>query len=336
MKKTIAAILTTLLIGSAHAAMSPEPALMAPLAEKSLLLDIQNVSDSFLIAVGDRGHILKSFDGKSWSQSPVPIQSALTGVFFINAKLGWAVGHDASILRSTDGGNTWAIQQFLPSKEKPMLDVLFKDEQNGIAVGAYGMFYRTTNGGKTWEEQFHDEFLHVDDVDYLNDLRIEDEEAYYDERSSILPHFNRIVRDGRTLYLAGEMGLIAKSNDFGDTWETYNAIYQGSFFDMERTQKANLIVAGLRGNVFRSLRNGTPWQHIKTNTTALINDIVLTDDDRILLLGNNGALLISDNDGVDFRFRPEPDGKALIAGTWFKGLLVAVSEIGIKTIKIAK
>jgi len=336
MKKTIAAILTIILIGSAHAALSPEPALIAPLAEKSLLLDIQNVSDTFLIAVGDRGHILKSIDGKTWQQSSVPIQSALTGVFFIDAKLGWAVGHDASIIHSKDGGNTWAIQQFLPGKEKPLLDVMFKDKSNGIAVGAYGMFYRTTNGGNTWEEHFHEKFLHIDDVEYLNELRMDDEEAYYDERSSILPHFNRIVRDGRTLYLAGEMGLIAKSNDFGATWEQYSPIYLGSFFDMERTQKANLIVAGLRGNVFRSLRNGTPWQHIETNTTALINDIVLTDDDRILLLGNNGALLISDNDGIDFKFRPEPDGKALIAGTWFRGVLVAVSEIGIKIIQIAK
>lgn len=336
MKQTVAAILLSFLIGQPFAAANPEPAIIAPLAEKSLLLDIQNVDQIYLVAVGERGHILRSFDGLTWTQSSVPVQSTLTGVYFISRKLGWAVGHDATILNTRDGGETWQIQQYLPEKEKPLLDVLFKDEENGIAIGAYGMFYRTTNGGKTWNEQFHDEFLPEEDAQYLNELRMEDEESYYDERASILPHFNRIVEDGRTLYLAGEMGLIAKSNDFGDTWEPYNSIYRGSFFDMERTQSGNLIVAGLRGNVFRSLRNGTPWQHIQTRSTALINDIVLTTDERIFMLGNSGSLLVSEDDGLTFQFRPQPDGKSLIAGTWFRDTLYAVSEVGIKTITIAK
>jgi len=217
-----------------------------------------------------------------------------------------------------------------------LLDVLFKDVNNGIAIGAYGMFYRTDNGGKTWTEEFHEEFLPLEDIEYLNELKMEDEESYLDERASILPHFNRIVQDGRTMYLAGEMGLIAKSNDFGVTWEPYQNIYQGSFFDMERTQSGNLIVAGLRGNIFRSLRNGTPWSHVQTKTTALLSDIVLTDDDRVLVVGNNGVLLISDDDGLTFRLRPEHDGKAMIAGTWYKNALYAASEVGIKKITIAK
>ncbi len=336
MKQTVAALLASFLVGHASAAINPEPAIMAPLAEKSLLLDIQGIEQSLLVAVGERGHILRSYDGNEWIQSAAPVQSTLTGVFFIDGKNGWAVGHDATILHSTDSGVTWEIQQYSPSKEKPLLDVLFKDENQGIAVGAYGMFYRTEDGGKTWIEEFHEEFLPIDDVEYLNELKLEDEEAYLDERAAILPHFNRVVRDGRTLYLAGEMGLIAKSNDFGKHWEPYNEIYQGSFFDMERTQSGNLLVAGLRGNVFRSLRNGTPWQHIDTKTTSLLNDIVLTTDDRVLLLGNNGTLLISDDDGRNFRSRPQRDGKALIAGTWYRDSLVAVSEIGIKKITIAK
>lgn len=336
MKQTVAALLASIFISQSIAATTPEPAMIAPLAEKSLLLDIYNVEQIYLVAVGERGHILRTFDGSSWLQSPVPVQSTLTGVYFATRKLGWAVGHDATILHTDNGGETWAIQQHMPEKEKPLLDVLFKDEQNGIAVGAYGMFYRTEDGGKTWKEEFHSEFLPPDDVEYLNELRMEDEEAYDDERASILPHFNRVVQDGRTIYLAGEMGLIAKSNDFGANWEPYQSIYQGSFFDMERTQSGNLLVAGLRGNVFRSLRNGTPWQRIETKTTALINDIVLSGEERIFLLGNSGTLLISDDDGLTFRSRPQRDGKSLIAGTWFKGTLHAVSEVGVKTITIAK
>ena len=336
MKCIFAAVLGCVIASNAIAETEPLPAMYAPLANKSLLLDIENVSQSFLIAAGERGHVLKSIDGTSWDQMSVPVQSTLTSVTFVGVKLGWAVGHDATIIHTNDGGVSWQIQQFMPEREKPLLDVAFKDEKNGIAVGAYGQFFRTSDGGQNWHEEFHQEFLPIEDIEYLDELKMEDEEAYLDERSTILPHFNRIVLDGRTAFIVGEVGLIAKSNDFGKTWSQFDSVYNGSFFDIERTQAGNLITAGLRGNVFRSLRNGTPWGHVKTNTTSLINDIVLTSDDRVLLLGNNGTLLISDDDGQRFRSRPQQDGKALIAGTWFKSKLIAVSEDGIKTITIAK
>ena len=142
--------------------------------------------------------------------------------------------------------------------------------------------------------------------------------------------------DGRTLYLVGEIGLIAKSNDFGASWQKLDEIYQGSFFDITRTQQGNLLVAGLRGNVYRSLRNGTPWTRSETNTTALINSIVLSDDNRVFLLGNGGVLLESKDDGVSYVMHSQTDGKALVAGVWFKEQIIAVSDVGIKTIEVMK
>lgn len=306
----------------------------APLASKSLLLDITKVGQTKLAVVGEHGHILLSTDAINWQQADVPIQTTLTSVFFINEKLGWAVGHDAAILHTNDGGLTWQIQQYKPELEKPLLDVVFNNPQEGIAIGAYGLFFRTQDGGKSWQSEFHDEFLLPDDAQYLAELKQEDEVAYLDEAASILSHFNRLVIDGRTLYLVGEVGLIAKSNDFGRNWQAFDEIYQGSFFDMARTAQGNLLVVGLRGHVFRSLKNGSPWQKRLTNTTALINAIVLSDDDRLFLLGNSGTLLESTDDGQTYRMRTQKDGKALIAGVWFNGQLIVVSDVGVKIISL--
>lgn len=313
---------------------STPPSIKAPLASQSLLLDITKVGQNKLIAVGEHGHIILSFDAVTWQQADVPLQTTLTSVFFIDSSQGWAVGHDATILSTKDGGLSWQIQQYKPELEKPLLDIVFKSPLEGIAIGAYGLFFRTLDGGKTWQNEFHEEFLMPDDVEYLADLKQEDEEAYLDEASSILPHFNRLVIDGRTLYMVGEIGLIAKSNNFGKSWQLFDEIYQGSFFDMARTTQGNLLVAGLRGHVYRSLKNGTPWQQRQTNTTALINDIVLTDDERIFLLASNGVLLESKDDGKTYRLRAQKDGKALIAGVWFNGKLVAVSDVGAKIISL--
>lgn len=317
-----------------NASDEPIPAIIAPLAEKSLLLDIVSIGDKKLIAVGERGHILLSTDGVDWHQVQVPTQATLTSIFFIDNSVGWAVGHDATILKTTNGGNNWHIQNHQPELQKPLLDVVFKDKFHGISVGAYGLVLRTIDGGKTWLSEFHEEFLTEDDKAYLDELKASDEEAYFDETDSILPHFNRVVSDGRTTYLVGEIGLIAKSYDLGLTWQVFDDIYRGSFFDLTRTQEGNLLVAGLRGNVFRSLKNGTPWSLRNTNTTALLNSIVLSDEGRVFILGNNGVILESTDDGNSFTLKTQPDGKSLLAGVWFKGRLVAVSDVGIKNISM--
>lgn len=305
---------------------------LAPLAEKYLLLDVANVQQKKLVAVGERGHILLSSDGDNWQQVVTPTKATLTSVFFINDMVGWAVGHDSTIIKTVNGGNNWKLQHVNPSLEKPLLDIVFKDPFHGVAVGAYGQFLRTIDGGKTWLSEFHEEFLHEEDQAYLAELMQDDEEAYFEERESILPHFNRIISDGRTSYLVGEVGLIAKSNDLGLTWTKFNEIYRGSFFDLARTLEGNLLVAGLRGHVFRSIKNGTPWKQSETGTTALLNSIVLSDEGRIFILGNNGTLLESKDDGNTFILKLQPDGKSLIAGTWFNNKLVVVSDAGIKNL----
>jgi len=314
----------------------PQDAIVAPLASKSLLLDITTINQSTLVAVGERGHILLSNDGELWQQAKVPVQATLTAVYFFDENRGWAVGHDATILATKDGGLTWQLQQHLPHVQKPLLDVLFTDENNGIAIGAYGLFYRTVDAGEHWAIEYHNEFLFPEDQEYLAELKLQDEKAYLDEQSSILPHFNRVVADGRTLYLVGEIGLIAKSNDFGINWQKFDEIYPGSFYDINRTQQGNLLVVGLRGHIFRSLRNGTPWQESDSHVTALLSAIVLTDDERIFVLGNNGVLLESRDDGSTFTKHLQKDGKPLIAGVWYKNKIIAVSDVGIKTINVMK
>ena len=171
----------------------PTPALMSKLAVKSLLTDIVKLENNQLVAVGDRGHILRSNDGEKWTQANSPVNALLTDVFFINKDMGWAVGHDVSIIKTTDGGQNWVVQHYAPDIDKPLFGIHFKDSNNGFAFGAYGLFLRTSDGGKSWVKEFHGELLHPDDMDYINELKANEPEAYEDETSSILPHFNRLL-----------------------------------------------------------------------------------------------------------------------------------------------
>lgn len=296
---------------------------------QSVFLDITVVANHRLIAVGERGHILYSNDGEQWQQVASPVDSTLTHVFFIDEDNGWIVGHDAVILHSSDGGKSWHIQQYLPELERPLFDITFKDPNNGIAIGAYGLFYRTINGGKHWQQEFHEEFLNVEDQEYLVQLKIEDEAAYLDERSAILPHFNHVEQNGRTLYLVGEMGLVAKSNDFGKKWQVITPFYHGSFFDLIRNKQGGLLVSGLRGHLFYSDNNADSWRPINTKSTSLLNAIVRGEGEIVYLLANGGSLFKSDDGGKTVNRLNLQFPGSLVDGVWFNRQLIITSDKGI-------
>ena len=310
----------------------PQSAYILPNAQKSVLTDIISVQGKFFMAAGERGHLLKSVNGQDWQQSATPLQSNLNSVFFLNEQLGWAVGHDASIVHSNDGGLTWSLQQFAPELDKPLFDVVFNDAQNGIAVGAYGMFYRTTDGGKQWQSEFHPELASIEDQALLAELKESDPEAYAIEASSVLPHFNRLFADGNVLFMVGEAGFYASSHDFGRTWQRENSFYNGSLFGITRTGQGNLFAIGLRGHAFRSTDLGVTWQKIDLPSPSTLNS-VLAVEDKVFLFGNAGTLLMSSDDGVSFKAIKAPDGKSILNGVLVGPQLVLATETGIKSVQ---
>ena len=318
-------------------AEQPKPAVMTPRAVHAVMTDIVPVAGKYWMAAGERGHILQSKDGVHWQQMPVPLQSNLNSVYFSDAIHGWAVGHDASILHSADGGASWQIQQYLPELDKPLFDIYFKDEKQGIAVGAYGMFYRTADAGQTWTAEFHLELASADDQQFLLELKDSDPEGYAVEAASVLPHFNRLYAQGETLYLVGEAGFFATSLDFGQTWQRQAEFYHGSLFGIGKTKANTLIAAGLRGHVFRSVDEGVSWQQIALPSPATLNSVLADKTSgRVYLLGNAGTLLVSQDDGQTFTAMPQPDGKAILNAVVVGEQLVLATETGIKSIKLTE
>jgi photosystem II stability/assembly factor-like uncharacterized protein len=78
------------------------------------------------------------------------VDASYHGVDFISASTGWAVGRDATIVRTANGGRTWTRQHYAPGGPS-LNDVCFtRDGLYGWAVGTSGTVYRTANGGRTW------------------------------------------------------------------------------------------------------------------------------------------------------------------------------------------
>jgi len=71
--------------------------------------------------------------------------------FHSDANTGTAVGENGIIIRTTDGGNTWASQ--ISGTTNNLNAVSFTDAINGTAVSWYGIILRTTDGGANWAMQ---------------------------------------------------------------------------------------------------------------------------------------------------------------------------------------
>jgi photosystem II stability/assembly factor-like uncharacterized protein len=283
-------------------------------AQQSLLLDVSSVGKR-LVAVGDRGHVLFSDDnGANWVQAKVPTTQMLTAVYFIDDTHGWAVGHDAQILATTDAGATWVKQYEDLELESPLLDIWFKDRSLGYAVGAYGVLLETTDGGANWED--------VSD-------RMDNEDAY---------HLNAIVEVKNSgLFAVGEQGMMFRSPDWGQTWETLDSPYEGSLFGALGTNEAGaLLVYGLRGHLFRSTDFGSTWQAISLNTAnngplefGLADGNRLADGS-IVIIGHGGTVLKSTDNGQNFTVTNRADRLSLAGvAAMENGNLILVGQGGV-------
>lgn len=326
MKCDISSWLILSLVLPFHLAAQDVASFHARLASKSLLLDIVS-NNNHLIVVGERGHILRSSDGEGWQQIAVPSLATLTAVSFIGDQ-GWAVGHDTTILVTQDAGLSWQVQYSDPDLNRPLLDVLFLDKHRGIAVGAYGIFFRTIDGGLNWVRELHPEFLSAPDRDYLEEIRRDDEAFFREEMSSILPHLNRISQSGGKLYIAGEAGLLAFSDDQGLSWTRMDIDYAGSFFDIAETASGRLLASGLRGNLFEYDKQQQRWKRLETTSKSSLNSIISVNDNSTLIVGNNGNIV--ELNGNQINLRQTKDSKAINNAVYFHQQLIAVTGDGIK------
>jgi len=228
--------------------------MMAPLAEKSLLLDGAYV-DGLAVVVGERGHVLISEDqGRSWRQVEAPTAATLTGVRFHDRNLGWAVGHDATILRTRDGGETWERVYHDPEEESPLFDVWFSDADNGFAVGAYGLFLVTADGGSSWERQ------------------------------TIL----------ETVLLFGLRGHVFRSEDEGETWEEIETGTVAALNRGLRTSSGTVIIAGHDGTLLRSDDEGRSFTRQGLPDREALARVLQTDDEGLILIGEFGVGRLED------------------------------------------
>jgi photosystem II stability/assembly factor-like uncharacterized protein len=114
---------------------------------------------------GENTLFITADGGRTWEPKLLP---NVTSLHFINAKTGWAVGRNSTLLKTTDGGLEWykvgGVEKLIGSRGDSsnysfgFSDIHFTDAKHGWLIGNYygrargeiGGVFTTSDGGATW------------------------------------------------------------------------------------------------------------------------------------------------------------------------------------------
>lgn len=330
------------LAADAAPAVAPQAAILSAKAARSLLLDVARAGQR-LVAVGERGHVVLSDDeGASWRQVATPTRALLTSVWFNDERIGWAAGHDSTILHTADGGETWTLQhhathdaaaveaeldaQFSSEEDDfsdvdvvpratskaqrigaPLMDIWFDPAgRHGLAVGAYGVVLESNDGGASWND-----------------------------RSGMLAnpdgwHLTAIAAGApQRLLIVGEKGIAFGSADGGRTFSRVKTPAESSLFGAIGGA-GGYWAYGLQGRLYNVAGN---WKPIATGVTYGFNDAVVLADGTVVVVGNGGIVVTVPSGGKPAVVRRE-DRQVISAVLAVKDGLVLVGAGGAKRARI--
>ena len=270
------------------ASEAPRASKIVPLATQVVFLDIAH-NGTRLIAVGERGVIVRSEDqGNSWQQIPSPVDVTLTAITFVDANVGWAVGHESTILKTVDGGDHWQIVRYKPEEERFYLNVVFNNAQEGVVLGTDGELWITGDGGENWS------------------LEVLSVEEWFQNH---LFAFHQLI-DGSAVIAAERGGVFARSS--GESkWRVIESPYPGTFFGVSELS-GKFLLYGMSGKAYLldlAPLNGEMhhWQEIITNTDQFLLAGAINSDQHAVLVGRGGIVVEIDSNGTLVREKQRPD-----------------------------
>ncbi len=127
-----------------------------------LIISIFLISQTYIRAQG------------SWSLFQTPVQDDLRKIFFVDSTYGWIAGDSGVILKTTNSGLNWSLQNRNTSYY--FNDIFFVDRNIGWALAwrynfnQFGtFFFKTTNGGLNWTSTLYpDTMVFAQTIFFLN------------------------------------------------------------------------------------------------------------------------------------------------------------------------
>jgi photosystem II stability/assembly factor-like uncharacterized protein len=260
----------------------------------------------FMTDSGGKSYATKD-GGMTWEAKSVGFNGART-VQFSSKQVGWLVGNDGHLYKSTDLGQSWTAvptasgvsfsaayfqtdtlgwsqrnsgAQFAYTKDgaKTWIEMALPSgvvsmrfgEQSWVAVGNSGGAYVSTDSGATWN-------------------------ATYTGTGSAL---NAVAfSDAKTVWAVGGEGTVIKSEDGGSKWALVKLPGgSGALRDIKFANTKVGWIVGDSGLILVTQDGGKTWRQQASGTNLALSSIQIVDINTAWIAGANGLVLATGNGG---------------------------------------
>lgn len=139
-----------------------------------------------------------SYSQSGWIYQNSGLTDKINSIKFVNSNTGWCVGNNSKILKTTNGGNNWVLQNI--NFNGDFYEVYFTSADTGYITGEIslsGFVYKTTNGGTNWIASSPNSALSLRSISFI------------DSNTGFVGEYNQTV---------SKKSWIHKTTNSGSTW----------------------------------------------------------------------------------------------------------------------
>ncbi len=253
-----------------------------------------------------RGDPIESFEiPDGWKED-----ASIRDVFFLDDRLGWAVGDRGTILRTSDGGSHWTLVRSRTSSidSRPLAEKLtnpiaanstagsgaincqltsvhFVDAQHGWIAGRYsvplidrtrGVVLRTSDGGMTWEPVQGLVLPGLSQVRFLDRQR------------------GWAIGDAGSLYRSG----VYYTQDGGRTWSTQGESADRDWIDAAWLDDHTRLLVDPSGSIAVQRPGGFEWSVAIQDPRPVFRSIAMASEREGWAVGAHGAIFQTRDGGA--------------------------------------
>jgi photosystem II stability/assembly factor-like uncharacterized protein len=247
-----------------------------------LRFDIQVVPGTRnVVAVGRQsGAGLKSVfrssnAGDSWTSIDIGVTSDLNALSMVNSQIGYACGTNSQVVKTTNGGLTWAAVTRPHATNYTLQTLEFIDANTGwvgvnFAAVTGGNIFKTTDGGTTWTQQT------IGTTDQIVAIDMVDANVGY-------------------LCLNSSNRPIYKTTNGGTNWTAVTQPFTGQIRDIRALDASNVYIGAGSGTgtnrVGKSTDGGATWTQIALPITVDVNSLDFKDVNTGYVTGNSTTVV---------------------------------------------
>jgi photosystem II stability/assembly factor-like uncharacterized protein len=234
-------------------------------------------------------------------------QAAMSKLLSDTHPSGWAVGNNATILHTEDGGSTWKAQN---TGRGWFYSVTFPTRQSGWAVGPQGTIWHTDDGGGAWKAQSSGITSDLAVVVFAGHnlgwavggagviLHTEDGSTWKLQNSGTHERLNAVAFAApQSGWAVGGNGIILHTEDAGQTWTQQNS---GTSEDLYYASFATPLqgwATGIDGTILHTENGGATWKLQKSDTVKDLAGISYATPQSAWVVGNKGTILHTEDGG---------------------------------------